>query len=182
MAGSGHQKSDPRPTLTTDLVPAGIMEKRPYLRFAKGIFFGKKSFFFLQKYTRHPLKDWYVFGKMVFFYLHNFSRSWLEHGVQNSDFCPKIRFWLCDPKFCRWPVCSPRKDGVRTTWDRFFDFLFLSYVRFCNKKNGRRTKKASPTPLWGHRQPETALALSACGLDNVERDKMGEHQILVKYM
>ena len=30
---------------------------------------------------------------------------------------------------------------------------------------GKRTKKFSPTPLWGHRLPVTVLALSARGLD-----------------
>ena len=45
--------------------------------------------------------------------------------------------------------------------DPFVDFSFPSYTRFCKKKAGRRAKKSSPTPMWGHRQPVTALALSA---------------------
>ena len=44
-------------------------------------------------------------------------------------------------------------------------FLFLSYGRF-RKKPGRRPKKSSPTPPWGHCQPVTAVALSTRGLDN----------------
>ena len=33
------------PTMTTDLVPAGIAEKRPFLRYAEKRFFGQKSVF-----------------------------------------------------------------------------------------------------------------------------------------
>ena len=44
-----------------------------------------------------------------------------------------------------------------------YDFSFPSYGRF--REPGRRSKKSSPTPLWGHRLPVTALALSARGLD-----------------
>ena len=37
---------------------------------------------------------------------------------------------------------------------------------FVKNKLGRRVKKSSPSPLWGHRLPVTALALSARGLDS----------------
>ena len=46
------------------------------------------------------------------------------------------------------------------SWERFFDFLFPSYGCFL-KKPGGRVKNSSPSPLWGHRLPVTALALSA---------------------
>ena len=53
-------------------------------------------------------------------------------------------------------------------WELFFDFAFLSYSCFRKKKpvNGWRVKKSSPSPLWGHCLPVTALALSARGLEN----------------
>ena len=35
-------------------------------------------------------------------------------------------------------------------WDRFFDFSFPSNGCFRKKKNCRRIKKSSPSPLWGH--------------------------------
>ena len=63
----------------SDLVPPGITEKRPFLRFAEKRKTGRKSVFF-QKNFRNLLKDWYSLGKRVLFPFHNFSRSWLEHG------------------------------------------------------------------------------------------------------
>ena len=57
-------------------------------------------------------------------------------------------------------------------WGAIFPVIFESYCL-------PRAKKSSLAPLWGHRQPETALAR---GLNNVEIDKIGEHKVLVKYM
>ena len=82
-------------------------------------------------------------------------------GLEDSFFCPKIRFLQYDPKCGRRPDCSPQRDGSFRTWDQFFDFLFPSYSRFRKKKLGRRAKTPSPSQLWGHRLPVTALALSA---------------------
>ena len=45
------------PRMTTDLVRAGITEKRPVLRLAKKWFLAQITFFFLQKNTRHLLKE-----------------------------------------------------------------------------------------------------------------------------
>ena len=50
-------------------------------------------------------------------------------------------------------------------WEQFFDFSFSSYGCFLKKKLGRRLKKSSPSPLWEHCLPVTALALSARRLD-----------------
>ena len=66
------------PTMTTDLVPAGIADKRPFFCLAEKYFFGQKSVFFRKKNTQTLLKDWYLFWKGILFCLHNFSRSWLE--------------------------------------------------------------------------------------------------------
>ena len=45
-----------------------------------------------------------------------------------------------------------------------FTFVFLAKTLFFHfrKKNGRRAKKSSPTPQWGHRLPVTALVFCAC--------------------
>ena len=87
-------------------------------------------------------------------------------GPKNPDFGPKIRFFVWDPVFCQRGVRNPRR------WLRFGTNvsslrLFVPELRpFSWGEPGRRSKKSSPTPLWGHRLPVTALALSACGLDN----------------
>ena len=47
-----------------------------------------------------------------------------------------------------------------------FWLSFSSYARFHKKKKkAEAPKKSSPTPLWGHHLPVTALTLSAGGLD-----------------
>ena len=50
--------------------------------------------------------------------------------------------------------------------DLFYDFSFPELRPFSWGEPGRRAKKSYPTPLWGHRLPVTALALSARGLDH----------------
>ena len=42
--------------MTTDLVPAEITEKRPFLRFAEKRFFGPKSVFFKKKKHQNSAK------------------------------------------------------------------------------------------------------------------------------
>ena len=86
-------------------------------------------------------------------------------GPKNPDFGPKIRFFVWDPVFCQRGVRNPRR------WLRFGTNvsslrLFVPELRpFSWGEPGRRSKKSSPTPLWGHRLPVTALALEARGLD-----------------
>ena len=67
------------PRMTTDLVPAGTTEKRPFSRSAEECFFGQK-WVLTQKITQNFLRDWYLFGKRQLFSLNNFFRSWPEHG------------------------------------------------------------------------------------------------------
>ena len=87
-----------------------------------------------------------------------------------SVFCYRTRFR-------QWPVCSPRQDGQFGFFGSIFRFWITTVFA---KKIGWRGKKSSPTPLWGHRLPETALAPSArrpsvpctaCGLENCIRLK-----------
>ena len=79
-------------------------------------------------------------------------------GPKNPDFGPKIRFFVWDPVFCQRGVRNPRR------WLRFGTNvsslrLFVPELRpFSWGEPGRRSKKSSPTPLWGHRLPVTALA------------------------
>ena len=115
------------------------------------------------------LNDGYSFGKRVLFCLHNFSWSWLEHawskevgflfGPENSVLGPKI-CTHATPNFVNGPFVALEETVHFALWDRFVDFSFPSSGSLL-KKNGRRTKKSSPTPLWGHHLPVTALALSA---------------------
>ena len=82
-------------------------------------------------------------------------------GPKNPDFGPKIRFFVWDPVFWQSGARNPRR------WLRFGTFgssvrLFVSELRpFSRGEPGRRAQKSYPTPLWGHRLPVTALALSA---------------------
>ena len=65
------------------------------------------------------------------------------------------------PFFCQRGARNPRR------WLRFGTFgsilrFFVSELRpFSRGEPGRRAQKSYPTPLWGHRLPVTALALSA---------------------
>ena len=88
------------------------------------------------------------------FYLGQKSRFLL----QKSDFCHTTPILVNDP-FVAFGVTVHFPP-----WNWFFNFTFQSYSCF-RKKSGWRLKKSSPSPLWGHRLPVTALAPSARGLD-----------------
>ena len=67
--------------MTTDLVPAGKTEKRPFLRFAEKRFFGQKSVSLKKKNTRNLLKTDIYLGKGYFFFAQLcpvVARKWLE--------------------------------------------------------------------------------------------------------
>ena len=99
-------------------------------------------------------------------------------GPKNPVFGPKLIFFVWDRVFWQSGARNPRR------WLRFGTFgssvrLFVSELRpFSRGEPGRRAQKSYPTPLWGHRLPVTALALSARrpfgparfarGLDNLE--------------
>ena len=90
------------------------------------------------------------------------TKKWLFFfGPKNPHFGPKIRFFVWDPVFWQSGARNPRR------WFRFGTFgssvrLFVSELRpFSRGEPGRRAQKSYPTPLWGHRLPVTALALSA---------------------
>ena len=92
-------------------------------------------------------------------------QKWLFFfGPKNPHFGPKIRFFVWDPVFWQSGARNPRR------WFRFGTFgssvrLFVSELRpFSRGEPGRRAKKSYPTPLWGHRLPVKALALSALSL------------------
>ena len=84
-------------------------------------------------------------------------------GPKNPDFGPKLIFFVWDPVFWQRGARNPRR------WFRFGTFgsivrFFVSELRpFSRGEPGRRAQKSYPTPLWGHRLPVTALALSAPG-------------------
>ena len=69
----------------------------------------------------------------------------------------------------KWPTMTADLVLARITEKRPFSLLFLllffwpkpCFFHF-RKKNGRRAKKSSPTPQWGHRLPVTALVFCAC--------------------
>ena len=100
---------------------------------------------------------------------------------------PKIRisarksvFFHMETCFLHWNLVSPgRYANFETNGSSLR--LFVPELRlFSWGESGRRFKKSSPTPLWGHRLPVTALALSAPGLDNFklkENTKKSEQPI-----
>ena len=163
--------SEIQPARRTQQCNAGFTEKRPFLRFAEKRKTGRKSFFF-QNNFQNLLKDWYSLGKRVFFLLTTLPgrgqnmvaiKKWFFFGPQKSGFRPENPFFSV---FCQ--------RGVRNPWHWFCFETFGSIVRlfvsefrpFSWGEPGRRAEKSSPTPLWGHRLPVTALALSArrpCG-------------------
>ena len=84
-------------------------------------------------------------------------------GPKNPVFGPKLIFFVWDRVFWQSGARNPRR------WFRFGTFgsilrFFVSELRpFSWGEPGRRAQKSYPTPLWGHRLPVTALALSARG-------------------
>ena len=110
-----------------------------------------------------------IWAKATFFFEQLFpvvARTWLESRsgfflgpkslflVQKSDFCHTTPILVNDPFLVlTMTVNFP-------PWEQFFDFPFRSYSCF-RKKFGWPVKKSFPFPLWGHRLPVTALALSA---------------------
>ena len=100
------------------------------------------------------------------------ARTWFRLRSESFFLGPKIRilaqksvFFYKTLDFVNGPFVDLAEtiDLVPSDW--FFDFWFPRKGPFC-KKNGWRTKKSSPTPLWGHCLPVTALALLARRLDN----------------
>ena len=87
-------------------------------------------------------------------------------GLKSQFWAEKSDICYMTPILVNGPFVALGETGHFPLWERFFDFPFPSYSRFHKKKPGWRVKKSSPSPLWGHRLPVTALALSACGLDN----------------
>ena len=95
------------------------------------------------------------------------ARTWLELksefflGPKNPDFGPKIRFFSYGtPFFGKGALVTLGVSSVLAPSDLLCDFLFPSYAVFV-RGPVQRAKKSYPTPLWGHRLPVTALALSA---------------------
>ena len=95
--------------MTTDLVPAGITENRPFLGLAEKCFLWPKIFF-PQKTHKICLKTDIYLGKGTFLLAQLFpvvASTWLElrsgrfFGPKNSVFGPKIRFLPYDPNFGR---------------------------------------------------------------------------------
>ena len=97
-------------------------------------------------------------------------------GPEISDFGPKIRFCYTTPNFVNGPFVALRETIHFAPWDLFFESLFtFDFVK--KKKTGRRTKKSSPTPLWGHRLPITGWLLRGLrvwGFEGVEGDEAAD--------
>ena len=102
-------------------------------------------------------KGYFLFAKLFLFV----ARTWLDLKVsffrarklgsrpENPFFCHRT------PNFVDGPFVAPGETVHFQPSDRFF------VLRPFRKKKRPRAKKSSPTPLWGHRLPVTALALSA---------------------
>ena len=156
-----------QPARRTQQCNAGFTEKRPFLRFAEKRKTGRKSFFFSKQLPKFAKRLIFIGEKGIFFFWQLcpvVARTWLRLksdfflGPKNPDFDLKIHFFSV---FCQ--------RGVRNPWHWFCFETFGSIVRlfvsefrpFSWGEPGRRAENSSPTPLWGHRLPVTALALSA---------------------
>ena len=118
------------------------------------IFIWAKATFFFEQLFPVVARTWLIPKSVTFFLAQN-----LSFWPKNPIFCYKTPILVNDPFVAigvtvHFPPC-----------DRFFDFPFRSYSSF-RKKIRLTRQKVSPSPLWGHRLPITALALSARGLDN----------------
>ena len=126
------------------------------------------------KMTFPPLIIW---AKGPFFFEQLFSvvaRTWLGLKSGTSFLGPKFWFLVQKSDFCHTtpilvddPFLALGMTVNFPHWERFFDFPFRSYSSF-RKKICWPVKKSSTLPLWGHRLPVKALALSARGLDNYD--------------
>ena len=133
---------------------------------------GPKILFFSKQLPKFAKRLIFIGEKGIFFFWQLcpvVARTWLRlksdffFGPQKSGFRPENPFFSV---FCQ--------RGVRNPWHWFCFETFGSIVRlfvsefrpFSWGEPGRRAENSSPTPLWGHRLPVTALALSArrpCG-------------------
>ena len=154
----------------TEPVPTGITEKRPFLRLAEKRKTGQKSVF---RYSNHPKLSKrliFIWEKATFSFWQlctGLAGTWLESKsvcfflAQKSGFWPENPFFDMGPRFLsRRRLCAsalaPFRHWARPIWS----FRFRVTAVFVWGPV-RRAKKSYPTPLWGHRLPVTALALSA---------------------
>ena len=105
--------------MTTDLVRAGITEKRPfYIQPKRG--FWPKMHFYPKKQPKFLKRLIFIWEKATFFFEQLFpvvARTWLEYrsiwvflSPKPLFFAKKIRFLPYDPNFGQRPVRSPRRD------------------------------------------------------------------------
>ena len=80
-------------------------------------------------------------------------KSWFL--AEKSDFC------LMTPNFVNDPFVVLGETVHFPPWDRFFDFFVPTWPT--------HQKSLPPSPLWGHRLPITALALSAGWIIDLDR-------------
>ena len=124
--------------MTTDRVPAGFTEKRPFLSLAEKCFFAKNPFF-----PKKNTKTIIYLGKGYCFVCTTFPGRGLNMARIKSDLFLgqktgsrlKIRFLPWDPKFCQWPICSPGESVHFAHWDRFFISFYKKKIGQCAKKS-----------------------------------------------
>ena len=149
--------------MTTNLVPARITEKRPFLCLAEKRFLAKNLFFSASKnhpkFAKRHYLDIYL-GKGNFFVYTTLP----GHGVQLKLYAflgPKtlktLVFCHRTPNFVKGPFGALGEMVHFAPWDLYFDFLFPSYGRF-RKKKTQTHQKVLPHPTDRVRQPVTALA------------------------
>ena len=104
------------PAMTTDLVPAGITEKRLLLCMAEKSFFFAKNPFFPKKHLQFAETLIFIWEKGTFLFAQLFSvvaSTWLELksgcliGTENSDLDPKNPFFAIN--FVNGPFVALRK-------------------------------------------------------------------------
>ena len=100
------------PTMTTDPVPAGFTEKRPFLHFAEKRKTGRKSVFFEKKLQKFAKRLIFIGEKATFSFPQLFpvvARTWLES--KSECFLVEIRSWR-DRNLKFGPNCDLEVDSL----------------------------------------------------------------------
>ena len=144
--------------LTTEPVPAGITEKRPFLRFAEKRKTGRKSVFFPKKLPKLAKRLIFIGEKGTFSFpqlLPVVARTWLGSKSELFFLARKIRisarksvFSYGTPFFVKGAFVTLGVGSVLAPTYLVYDFSFPSYARF-REANPADAPKSLPPPHCG---------------------------------
>ena len=140
------------------MVPAGITEKRPFLRFAEKRKTGRKSVFSQKKLPKFAKRLIFIGEKGTFSFpqlLPVVARTWLELKSECFFLARKIRisarksvFSYGTPFFVKGAFVTLGVGSVLAPTYLVYDFSFPSYARFC-EANPADAPKSLPPPHCG---------------------------------